>query len=347
MSRPARLGYEVRPYAQEDEPRVLELLARSLGGGPLGQRSPAFFRWKHLDNPFGTSFMLVAERDDRIIGLRAFLRWRFQAAGRTVEAVRAVDTATDPDHQGLGVFRRLTTTALAALEGEVDLVFNTPNEKSLPGYLKMGWEPVGRIPVRVRVRNPVRFGRGFRSLRDAEASEATSATAAPTVDAPPASEGLGSPEEVDALLEQARAPSERLSTPRDHAFLRWRYGSAPGFDYRVVREERDGRLAGLAVFRVRARGTLWESTLADVMVGSGDTGTAGRLLRRVIRAASVDHVTGHFPEGSEARTAAGRSGFVPTPAGVTFVVNPLRSDLRPDPRRLGSWGLCLGDVEVF
>ncbi len=101
------------------------------------------------------------------------------------------------------------------------------------------------------------------------------------------------------------------------------------------------------MFRVRARGTLWETSLADVIVGSGDVGTAARLLRRVTRAASVDHVTGHFPEGSEARTAARRSGFVPTPAGVTFVVNPLRSDLRPDPRRLASWGLCLGDVEVF
>jgi GNAT superfamily N-acetyltransferase len=347
MSRAARLEYEVRPYAQEDEPRVLELLGRSLGGGPLGQRSPEFFRWKHLDNPFGPSFMLVAERDDRIIGLRAFMRWRFRAAGHTFEAVRAVDTATDPDHQGLGVFRRLTTTALAALEGVVDLVFNTPNEKSLPGYLKMGWEPVGRIPVRVRVRNPVRFGRGFRSLRDAEASETTAATAPPKVDAPLASEGLGSPGEVETLLEQVGAPWERLSTPRDVAFLRWRYGSAPGFDYRVVREERDGRLRGLAVFRVRARGALWETTVADVIVGSGDVGTAARLLRRVTRVASVDHVTGHFPDGSEARAAATRSGFVPTPAGVTFVVNPLRSDLLPDPRRLGSWGLCLGDVEVF
>jgi len=348
MSRPAGIeGYEVRPYAHEDEPQVLELLAHALGGGPLGQRSPAFFRWKHLDNPFGPSFMLVAERADRIIGLRAFMRWRFRAADRLIVAVRAVDTATHPDHQGLGVFRRLTTTALDALEGEVDLVFNTPNEKSLPGYLKMGWETVGRIPVRVRVRRPLRFGTRFRSLRDVEASGATSAMDAPPVDAPPAAEVLRSAEDMEALLEKTGSPEELLSTPRDHAFLWWRYGSPPGFDYRVVHEERGGRLRGLAVFRVRPRGTLWETTVADVIVGSGDRRTAARLLRRVIRAAPVDHVTGHFPEGSDARAVAGRCGFVPTPGGVTFVVNPLRSDLRPDPKHLGSWGLSLGDVEVF
>lgn len=348
MSRSNRVdGYEVRPYAPQDEPRVLELLAQALGGGPLGQRSPEFFRWKHLDNPFGPSFMLVAERDGRIIGLRAFMRWRFRGAEGLIAAVRAVDTATHPDHQGLGVFRRLTTTALSALEGEVDLVFNTPNEKSLPGYLKMGWESVGRIPVRVRVRRPLRFGMGFRSLRDVEASGALSATDAPPVDAPPAAEVLRSAEDVDALVEGAGRPQGLLSTPRDHAFLWWRYGSPPGLDYRVVHEERGGRLHGLAVFRVRPRGTLWETTVSDVIVGSGDTRTAATLLRRVIGAAPVDHVTGHFPDGSDARPVAGRCGFVPTPAGVKFVVNPLRSDLRPDPKELGSWGLSLGDVEVF
>ena len=90
----------VRPFAAEDLPRVLELLDRSLGGGPAGRRPPEFFRWKHLDNPFGTSFMLLAERDGRPVGLRAFMRWRLLAGDRVVAAARAVDTATHPDFQG-------------------------------------------------------------------------------------------------------------------------------------------------------------------------------------------------------------------------------------------------------
>src|SRR5207245_291635 len=32
----------------------------------------------------------------------------------------------------------------------VELVFNTPNRQSLPGYLKMGWREVGRLPAAVR-----------------------------------------------------------------------------------------------------------------------------------------------------------------------------------------------------
>ena len=32
----------------------------------------------------------------------------------------------------------------------VDVVFNTPNTQSRPGYLKMGWIDVGRLPVAAR-----------------------------------------------------------------------------------------------------------------------------------------------------------------------------------------------------
>ena len=135
----------------------------ALGGGPAGTGPAEFFRWKHLENPFGRSFMLVAEADGRIVGLRAFMRWEFVAGDRRFRAVRAVDTATHPDHQGKGIFSRLTLEALDALRDQADFVFNTPNEKSLPGYLKMGWQVVGRVPIRIRVRRPIRFATRARS----------------------------------------------------------------------------------------------------------------------------------------------------------------------------------------
>jgi len=97
---------------------VLDLLGLTLGVGPAGRRPAEFFRWKHLENPFGPSLMLVAEADGRLVGLRAFMRWRFAAGDRQLRAVRAVDTATHPDYQGMGVFSRLTRAALDALDGE-------------------------------------------------------------------------------------------------------------------------------------------------------------------------------------------------------------------------------------
>jgi GNAT superfamily N-acetyltransferase len=349
--RGVKSGVSVRTFAVEDLPRVLDLLDASLGGGPAGRRPPEMFRWKHLDSPFGPSYMLVAECDERLIGLRALMRWRFTAGGTTIRAARAVDTATHPDYQGRGVFSLLTKAALEAVAGEVELIFNTPNGKSGPGYLKMGWQEVGRVPVAVRVRRPVRLLSGLRAR-----SELGPAPSAPAV---PAARVLERGEEVARLLERDASPEPgpagpagrstgpgRLTTPRDLAYLRWRYGAAPLLGYRAVTEEREGRLAGVAIFRVRPRGRLWEATISEVLAG-GDAHTASRLLRRVAREAKVDHLTFHAPAHSPLARAAARSGFLRSPAGITLVANPLRRDLRPDPTRLDAWALSLGDLEVF
>jgi GNAT superfamily N-acetyltransferase len=138
---------------------VLSLLQAAVGWVPDEQYA-RFFEWKHAENPFGASPAWVALDGDRLVGFRTFLRWGFTWGERSVKGVRAVDTATHPDYQGRGVFSRLTRMALEELMSEgVDFVFNTPNEKSRPGYLKMGWHVVGRLPVLARPRSIGRLGR--------------------------------------------------------------------------------------------------------------------------------------------------------------------------------------------
>jgi GNAT superfamily N-acetyltransferase len=329
------MGVSVRPFVDEDLPRVLDLLEASLGGGPAGRRPPEFFGWKHLDNPFGRSLLLVAEHQGRLIGLRAFMRWRFRTGEQELAAVRAVDTATHPDFQGMGVFSRLTREALEAIDGQAALVFNTPNGKSGPGYLKLGWREVGRMPVAVRVRRPLRLLAGSRGR----------SRPVPTVAAGPAALALKDEHAVAALLGREPATT-RLATPRTVEYLRWRYGAAPLLDYRAVTEERGGELTGLAMFRVRPRGSLWEATVAEVLAG-GSAAVARRLLRRVALAAPVDHLTLHAPARSSLVRAARAGGFLPSPAGIHLVVNPRTAGIRPDPTRLDAWALSLGDLEVF
>ena len=318
----------VRHFRDEDEPQVLELLRAALGTGPIGARTPELFAWKHRDGPFGPSLMLVAEQGERIVGFRAFMRWRFRAGDRTLAAVRAVDTATHPDHQGQGVFSRLTSAAVDSLRGEADLVFNTPNSRSLPGYLKLGWRVAGTMPVRVRP------GRPWRRARR------------PAVEAESAATALADAGAVSSLLDEAGELDGRLATPRDPAYLRWRYTGLPQLDYRALRESEGGRLRGLALFRVRRRGRLREAALAELIVAPDGGATARRLLRRLGRAVAVDHFTCCPPPGGTADRAARRRGFLRVPRGPTLAVRPL-ADLSPDPTERRSWALSLGDLEVL
>lgn len=330
----------VRPYRDADEPAVLDLLLASLGPGPTGARTPAFFRWKHLENPFGRSVMLVAETGGKLVGLRAFMRWELRRGERTVRAVRAVDTATHPDFQGRGIFARLTADALSALEGDADLVFNTPNEKSGPGYLKLGWRQVGRVPIAVRVRRPLRIA----AAAARRGTEGDPGPAPEDGEGAPAGEVLAEP--GLQLSGAVGGPAPGLATPRTAAYLRWRYGP-PGLAYRAVVEEGAGDTRGLAVYRIRPRGRLWETMLVELLSPSGDPGAGRALIRRVVRAAPVDHVTCHFPPRSPAARAARRAGFLPAPGGPTLMVRPVAPDVGPDAWDRRSWALSLGDVELF
>ena len=319
-------GVDIRPYHDEDEQAVLSLLNDALGGGPAGTRPAEFFRWKHVENPFGRSFMLVAEVDGRIVGLRAFMRWEFVVSDRRYRAVRAVDTATHPDHQGKGIFSRLTLEALDSLRDQADFVFNTPNEKSLPGYMKMGWQIVGRVPIWIRVRRPIRFASRARSWRSAsELGEI------PPVGAAPAAELLD--ERIDDLLVEVERPLG-FATPRDGTYLRWRYGAAPILDYRALTTPGGrGDVDGLAVFRVRPRGGLAEATLAETIVRPGGRRAAAKLLRDVGASARVDHVAFGFPPGSSADMVARRLGIRPRARRRDPSREPARS--RPRPRSSG------------
>ena len=341
-------GLTYRPPVDADTPAVLDLLTAALAGGPTGTRTAAFFEWKHRLNPFGASPGLVAEAPDgRLAGVRLFLRWQWLTGGRPVPAVRPVDTATHPDFRGRGVFRGLTLRLLEEVSADTELVFNTPNGNSLPGYLTMGWREVGRVPVAVRVARPAAFAAGARAALARRPSTASGPVACT---AESAADWFAGPRTGLAELLRERAAADaadtRFAVRRTPEFLRWRYGDAPGLDYRVLTCHRGGELAGLAIGRPRRRGPLTEFTLADVIVRPGDRGSAARLLKEAARA-GCDHVAGHLAPGTEAAAAALRSGYLTAPrTGMVLVARAPGGPL-PAARSVTDWRFTLGDLEVF
>jgi len=334
MPTPERLpDVDVRRATDGDLPAVLELAQAALGWRP-GDPNDEFFRWKHLDNPAGRSPMWVAVDGGQVVGFRVFLRWRFVGGdGHPRSAVRAVDTATHPDHQGRGIFRQLTLGAVDELRDEgVDFIFNTPNAQSRPGYLKMGWQVVGRVPVAVRPRSPAA------AYRMARARTPAGKWSRPTTAGVPAADALLDDGAVTSLLAAVERPGG-LSTDRTVEHLRWRYRFAP-LDYRAVVAP-GGPDRGLAVFRVRDRGAATEAVLCELLVPGDDRPLASRLVGEVARATAADYVIG------TARTPAPRSAL-PVPLvrqGPILTWRAVdRSQMMPP---LATWSLTMGDVELF
>jgi len=137
----------IREPKPSDKEAIIELLQLSLGETKL-KKTQEIWDFKHEKNPFGVSPVFLAEENDVIIGVRVFMNWRWQLADKVWKSYRAVDTATHPQHQGKGIFKKLTLFALDYVQKIEDcFVFNTPNEQSRPGYLKMGWKIVDKIKV--------------------------------------------------------------------------------------------------------------------------------------------------------------------------------------------------------
>ncbi len=353
MPKTAANDISIRRGTPEDTARIVDFLRLVLGEGTI-PRTEGYWQWKHVENPFGASPVLLAEaaggeNAGQLVGLRAFMRWRFMSGSRAVEAVRAVDTATHPDWRGRGIFTRLTLQLVEEMREEgVAFVFNTPNAKSRPGYLKMGWEDVGSVSLWVRVLRPGRFVQTLASGRGRPEEE--------TNLRPGAYEGveaaLGEPG-LEHLLAACAPRDGRYATPRTVDYLRWRYAAIPELDYRALWDLGGGRGALLA-FRKRTRGGLHEMDLGEVLVHPSPEGMhRGRaLLRHLARTAEADYLVAMAPWDTPARHALLFSGFVPAPRlGPRLTTRRLAYDEEepplPDPRARASWHLSVGDVELF
>jgi len=320
-------GLVIRRATEADDDAAVELCRQVLGHGD-DERWPSLFHWKHRQNPFGVSPMWVAEHDGRVVAVRVFMRWRFVRDGVEHQAVRAVDTATDPAYQGKGLFTALTLQGLSELEAEgVSFVFNTPNTQSRPGYLKMGWADVGRLPPVLRPRSPLTLPRVLRSKVPADLYPEP-VTIGISVDEWLANDGLAR----WLTASSAHSTGEHspgVHTPLSVAFIQWRFGS----DVQPCRVVADERAA--VVVECRRRGQVRELVC---LLALGPQKNVDRLLRKAMKASNADVVL---------RLGAQRPalGWLTVPrTGPRLTCRMLKPEPMP---RLDEWHLHLGDVVLF
>ena len=205
---------QIRPATIKDDIKIIDVLKAGLGES-LIKKNKQTWQYKHQENPFGKSIVLVAEKDHRIAGVRAFMQWRWQINQKVWQAYRAVDTATHPDFQRQGIFKKLTLAALDQIAEKSEcFVFNTPNENSRPGYLKMGWQVIGKIKtavVPVFLQPEILFSQKTSIQNDFS--------------------------KLDYLTRQHNETlqqTKKLFTPKSREYLQWRYQKNPMQSYNIV-----------------------------------------------------------------------------------------------------------------
>ena len=280
--------------------------------------------------------MWVALAGARVVGFRAFLRWEFVGpSGRVRHAARAVDTATDPDFEGRGIFTRLTLEALDALPAEGVDTRVQHAERAQPPRLPQ--DGVGRRSGRLRRRrpsHPVAVRRAWSGPPGARRGEGSCRASVGV----PAGDGLADRGDRSTACSRTAPAPLGLATRRSGRYLHWRYGN-PDLGYRLLVHGPPAAPDGLLVFRLRRRGAAVEGVVDDLVAPRGSPEVARALVDRLARAHAADYLI----RLQQPRVT--RDRFVRLPqVGPILVCRSLTDIPVPD---LRGWAPSMGDVELL
>lgn len=271
----------------------------------FGPRSLEWFKWKHIDNPSGRSLGWVAVDEAGIAGVRLFQRWSLSTGNHDLSALRPVDTMTLPRARRRGIFSSLLNTALDELRSDSN---NTLIFNTPNQASRGGYAKSGwtLLPV-------IRHGHRFTT---------------PGVQ-------LGTRMSVEALNTPFQGTRGLIETVKSKRYLDWRYDPRAGHRYRAATDDAGCEGASI-IYRVQTRRRIRRMILLETF---GSESPVRQLVAATARSAgaaitilatgagTANNLKPHFLRGSS-----------------TLAVLPLTVG-EPDPLRLESWSLSLGDLE--
>lgn len=313
--------------------RLLEAATEVDGRPNLGVD---WFEWKMGASPWGpatVAYALDAATGD-IAGVIAFGAWRFWHGGSIVNAALSYETFVSHRYQRRGLFSKLTTAAIEALRARnVALIVNFPNARSLPGFLKLGFEDLGGFQTWVRPRGLVRTTRfAYRMLRGRRTPVVPLASSTTVPDDWIAAAG--------ELAEERRTFPVPWASSRDADILRWRYATIPTYTYATSRARdvallgRHEELAGMRTCRLLESLSTWRPSRRAVADALDELQAASRADVMVAQVTAVHPLRRWLPT----------LGFLPAPDHVSVCARDLTGG-GPLPRG-NRWVMGSGDFHT-
>lgn len=152
-----RETFEIVPVSEVDPSALADAIGEAFGK----TRTLDWFRWKHIESPWGPSTGWVAVDDDGVLGLRMFTPWRLTVDGSEQTMQRAMDGAVVPRARRRGIFQSLVSCQMDADDSRTpQLLFSTAVPASQAAYEKLGWTVLPRVEHRFVATLPAAVG-GF------------------------------------------------------------------------------------------------------------------------------------------------------------------------------------------
>ncbi len=313
---------QIREATPSDIPEIIIVLRASIGEAKL-PKTEEIWKYKHFDNPFGASIVLLAVVSGRIIGVRAFMKWEWNLNESRFSALRAVDTGVLPEYQGKGVFKALNSAGLelAKSRGE-HFIFNTPNSKSLSANLKMGWNKMDKLKIIFipgNFRNLISKNENFQYGKSKNLSAL----------------------ELQQLLDaynNLQSKGNKIYTPKSPNYLQWRHEQNPLQEYQII-ADRDFYLAGYLKPHKYFTELRITEHIHHNQIGLDKIKSAISEMNKIFRAEFISYTSGLNLTSFQFSAKLG-------PVMVYRNLN-LDKESQKKISNLSNWSYTLGDLELF
>lgn len=241
-------------------------------------------QWQH-DHYLKKSFISwIVDAGNCVAGLYASFFVDFKVEKNRRIAAQSIDTLTDINYRGKGLFTKLAADVNKRLaQADTPFIYGFPNSSSAPGFFKkLGWKKIGDGTVPFIVR-PVRLSFVIKKLLKKESDFLK-----PVTDAEITHKNIKSIQHFDTAVNDIAAgflKSKKYAICRDSNYLNWRFTQKPGETYKIYGfYDNSNLLKGFVVYTVKQKHGGNIGYIMELMYDKADERVGKKLLKYAVRA---------------------------------------------------------------
>ena len=354
-------SFELRSYNPGDENAICALFEKVFGK-PMGKtESIRHWQWEFLANPVKPISIMLAWDGDRLVGQYTASPVQMYVNGRNVSSTLSLDTMTDPEYGGLGIFRTAADRLYAEqVKAGQSFIYGFPNGNSIHGFVKyLQWHQIMPVPVHIR---PVKIIKtisrtifpGKPSLTEKDSGLSHASLSAYKTNGYKLRLETEFGEWADDLWNRC-CGQHNLWVVRNKAYLNWRYVAKPENKYLIVSVLQGLKSVGYMVV-ARTNMNIGDAVfIVDFLVDTDFKPAGDLLIRYVINLARENEcafVSALLSPGSKYRFMFRKRLFLPLPERLFMqsmyfgarCFDPVMNEVVNDPK---AWSISWGDNDAI
>ncbi|MFT3909278.1 MAG: GNAT family N-acetyltransferase [Ferruginibacter sp.] len=324
------------------------------------KRSMENLQWLHHQNLVHDNAIYYAMKGDALAGIYTALPVIFKVNDSLLPGLQSIDTLTDIDHRGKGLFIKLANRLYdEEAANKFALVYGIPNENSAPGFFtKLKWTSFGEAPFLLKPFNIFFFVKKiFKRKKQTDFSWSNYIFDAPKtyhVNMNTVIKSIDLFDDAYDKMWKVAGKDIKVCVDRSAAYMNWRYVTKPAeFYYRYGLYIND-QLSGAIVFTIKHKHDGLVGYIMELIFDPANKKAGDQLMRfssRLCRQHKVDAMLAWSLPGCFNRATYKKAGYYVLPEKfrgqqLYFGVRAFDPSIAPVVNDINNWYMSYSDSDT-